>query len=356
MIITCPNCATHYDIKPEAIKPTGSMMRCARCGFTWQQSVIHSVEVREQQITIPVAAAAAPAAPMPAAPPPPPPPPAPEPEPIPEPEPEPEPEPIPEPEPEPTPEPEPEPEPESEPLSQDELDNLFGDDETTVPPIESMIDTNLDHDEPETIQVEDDDIEPIPDGLSEPMPRPDDDEIPVGRPRFKKPPPENKKPVALIVASVIVVLLVGVALTSVLAKNAIMKAIPMTKDYYVMLGIHHPEPGEGLAPQNVSGRRDVRNAIDYLIVEGIVANVEQQPIHVPLLKVALTNADGKEIRVMTQELPKTQLEPGETVPFKVEFENPPGTARSMVVGFVNPEDAAAAENGGGENGNGGDGH
>ena len=341
MIITCPNCATHYDIKPEAIKPTGSMMRCARCGYAWQQSVIHSVEVREQQMTIPAPVAAAPA-PAVAAPPPPPPPipePVPEPEPIPEPEPMPEPEPIPEPEPE--PEQEPEPEEESEPLSQDELDNLFGEDEATIPAIESMIDTNLDDDEAETIEVEDDEMEPIPDGLSEPMPRHDDDEIPVGRPRFKKPPPEKKKPVALIVAIVFAVLFIGTALTAFLAKDAIIKAIPMTKDYYVMAGIHKPEAGEGLAHQNVVGRRDVRNAIDYLIVEGVVANVVEEPVHVPLLKVALTNLKGEEVVIQTQELAKTQLEPGETISFKVEFENPPATARSMALSFVNAKDVAA---------------
>ncbi|MBF0252097.1 MAG: zinc-ribbon domain-containing protein, partial [Alphaproteobacteria bacterium] len=76
MIITCPNCGTHYNIKPEAIKATGTMVKCARCGYSWQQSVIHSVEVREQQITmqVPVPAMAAAPAPVAVAPAPPPPP------------------------------------------------------------------------------------------------------------------------------------------------------------------------------------------------------------------------------------------------------------------------------------------
>jgi len=339
MIITCPNCGTHYDVKPEAIKPTGSMMKCARCGYAWQQSVIHSVEVREQQLSIPVstaaAPAAAPAAAAPPPPPPPPPPPAPEPEPIPEPEPEPAPE--PEPEAAPEPEPEPEAEAESDPLSQDELDNLFGEDDAALTPIESMIDTNVDHDEAETIEIEDDDLDPIPSGFSEPMPN-DDDEIPVGRPRFKKPPVEKKKPIAMIIAAVFAVLFIGIAATGFLAKDAIIKAVPAAKDYYIMMGIHKVEPGEGLAHQDVKARRDVKNGIDYLIVEGKVANVTEEAVHVPVLKVALTNTDGKEIRVQTMELPKTVLEAGESIPFKVEFENPPGTARSMALGFVDAAD------------------
>ena len=242
---------------------------------------------------------------------------------------------------------EPEPEQESDPLSQDELDNLFGEDEATIPAIESMIDTNLDHDEPETIEIEDDDIEPIPDGLSEPMPRHDDDEIPVGRPRFKKPPPEKKKPIALIAAVVFAVLFIGTALTGFLAKDAIIDAIPASKDYYVNMGIHTVEPGEGLALDS-KPRRDVKNGIDYLIVEGTATNITQDLVHVPVLKIALTNTEGKEVRVLTQELAKTQLEAGESLPFKVEFENPPGTARSMTIKFINAADMA--------NGDGGDGH
>lgn len=350
MIITCPNCATHYDVKPEAIRPTGSMMRCARCGYSWQQSVIHSVEVREQQMTMaaPGMVAAAPAAaqaqPMVVAAPPPPPPPMPEPDPIPEPEPEPIPEPEPEPEPEPIPEPEPEPEPEAEeePLSQDELDNLFGEEEA-LPPIESMVDSNIDDDEAETIEVEDDEdeLDAIPEGLTTPL-LDDDDEIPVGRPHFKKPPVEKKKPIAMIIGIIFAVLFIGVAGGGIALKDTIIEAMPMAKDYYVMAGLHTVEPGEGLSHEDVKPRRDVRNGVDFLIIEGNVINIAEGPLAVPMLKVELTNTEGKAIRTSITELPKTQLEPGDKIPFKVEFENPPGTARSMTLGFADAEEAAQA--------------
>ncbi|MCW8914597.1 MAG: zinc-ribbon domain-containing protein [Magnetovibrio sp.] len=355
MIITCPNCGTHYDVKPGAIGPTGSMMRCRRCGYTWQQSIIHSIEVREQQVTMPAPEhVVMPSAPEPA--PAPPPMPVPEPEPIPEPEPmpepEPEPEPMPEPEPEPMPEPEPEPEPEEEdePLSQDELDNLFGEDDAP-PPIESMID-NPDDDGGETIDVSDLDLgddtdeeqDPIPDSLSQPLPDPEDDEIPVGKPQFKIPPPEPKKPIGLIIAIVFAVLFIGVAGGGIAMKDAVIEMYPDAKGIYETVGLHKDEPGEGLAHQDVKPRRDVRNGVDFLIVEGMVTNVVEQAVMVPVLKVALTNVDGKEIRVQTLELDKKQLEPGEKVAFKVEFENPPGTARSMALGFLSAEEMMATEN------------
>lgn len=75
-------------------------------------------------------------------------------------------------------------------------------------------------------------------------------------------------------------------------------------------------------------------------------NITEKTLPVPLLRVALTNVSGKEIRVMTHDLGVTELKPGETAPFEVEFENPPGTARSMSLGFaVSEEDGKMAQEG-----------
>jgi predicted Zn finger-like uncharacterized protein len=35
MRLTCPNCAASYDIKAEALGPTGRTVRCASCGTKW---------------------------------------------------------------------------------------------------------------------------------------------------------------------------------------------------------------------------------------------------------------------------------------------------------------------------------
>jgi len=335
MIITCPNCGTHYDVPPSSIKPTGSMMRCANCGYTWQQSVIHSVEVREQQMTIPAATpvAAAPVAAPP--PPPPPPPPAPEPEPEPIPEPEPEPEPVPEPE----PIPEPEPEPEEEPLSQDDLDNLFGDDEE-IAPIESMVEGNIDHDEAETISVDvdGDDGEPIPKGLTEPLAHDDDEDLPVGRPRFKQPQPEKKGGALKVILILLALTFIGTAVFAFVAKEKVFELYPPAKQMYIDAGLYEPDPGDGLSPQDIKPSRDLRGGVEYLIVEGNIVNITDHAVEVPPLRVSLANPEGKVVASEIVELHKAELEAGESISFKAEFESPPGTARQMTVDFIKPSE------------------
>lgn len=309
-------------------------MRCARCGNSWQQSVIHSVEVREQQVTIPAAAAA----PVQAAPAPPP--PAPEPVPVPEPVPEPEPEPIPEPEPEPEPVPEPEPEPEveDEPLSQDDLDNLFGDAED-VAPIESMVNGNIDDDEAETIEIDADTIDPIPEGLTEPYSRDDDDEMPVGRPRFQQPQPEKSGGALKVILILLALTFIGAVGFAFLAKEKVFELYPPAKQFYIDNGLYELAPGEGLSPQDIEPSRDLRGGIEFLIVKGKVVNITDQPVAVPQLRVSLANAAGKTMASEVVELSKAELEPGEAISFKAEFENPPATARQMTVDFISAEEA-----------------
>ena len=239
----------------------------------------------------------------------------------------------------PEPEPMPEPAPKEEPLSQDELDNLFGGSNIDVPPIQSMVDSNIDHDQAETITIDDtDEGEPIPEALTKPLARIDEEELPVGRPRFKQPQPEKKGGALKIVLILLALAFIGAAVFAFVAKDVVFEFYPPAKQMYIDFGLYEPEPGEGLSPQDIKPSRDLRSGVEYLIVEGKVVNITDKPIAVPPLRVSLTNPEGKVLASKIIELGKAELQAGETMPFKAEFENPPGTARSMTVDFINPSE------------------
>lgn len=237
---------------------------------------------------------------------------------------------------------------EGESLSQDDLDNLFGDADTEVGTIASMVDSNIDHDEPETISIddlEDDAGEPIPKGLTEPYNR-DDEELPVGRPRFKQPQPEKKKGKGLLIAFILIALtFLGAVGFAFFAKETVFKLYPPAKQIYIDNGLYEPEPGEGLSPQDIKPSRDLRSGVEFLIVEGNVVNITDHAVAVPPLRVSLTNPDGKVLASEMVELGKAELGAGESMPFKAEFEAPPSTARSMTVDFVKASELEQAAEG-----------
>ncbi|MBF0252106.1 MAG: DUF3426 domain-containing protein, partial [Alphaproteobacteria bacterium] len=210
----------------------------------------------------------------------------------------------------------------------------------------SMISGDIDG-EADDHEIEPEDIpdpEPIPMSLTDVDLDDMDDDLPVGRPRLAQPQKSGMGPLKILGLS-LGGLVVVVLATAYFAREAIIENLPMTEQYYVSMGLYHPEPGKGLAHQDVNPRRDVRNGVELLVVEGNVANVTEKDIAVPLLKVALTNNKGEEIRTEVVELSKPSLSPGEKIPFKVEFENPPGTARQLSLGFVERDQAKQ----GGEN-------
>ena len=57
MIVSCPSCATRYDLPGNTIAADGSVIRCAHCGHSWlESSAVEVIEIRPE----PVAALPAP--------------------------------------------------------------------------------------------------------------------------------------------------------------------------------------------------------------------------------------------------------------------------------------------------------
>jgi len=65
MILTCPDCATRYMTKPEAIGPNGRTVRCASCSATWFVAAEEALKATAQTVQ-PAPIPAMPAPPTPA--------------------------------------------------------------------------------------------------------------------------------------------------------------------------------------------------------------------------------------------------------------------------------------------------
>ena len=329
MIITCPACTTHYSVNPAALGATGKSVRCFRCSNQW-----HQVPVAEQPLVMapqpvpppPPAPAAAPLTPAPVAAAPPP---EPAPEPAPEPEPEAAPEEAPEEEPEEAPEEEESPpspsEEEGEPLTQEEMDAMFGDTPDEPDLIASVVDVDGEEtDEDATVDPDDlPDPEPIPEALIAPA-ADDADE----------PEPTNRMARILTLAAVVVVIFGGIGAGLYFARDPIVSFLPAAAGVYDMIGLSGEELGEGLAIRGVKSAREKDQGVEVLVIRGIIVNGTEEPKSVPMVRVSLYDAEDNEIQFVVVAPSKKDVDPGKRSNFVARLKQPSALARRVEVTFT----------------------
>lgn len=346
MIITCPACSTHYSVIPAALGVTGKSVRCFRCSNKWHQvPVAEQPQVMAPQPVPPPPAAVPPPAPV-AAPPPAAaaaPAPAPEPEPTPEPTPEPAPEPAPEPEPEPEAAPEKEPETageeaaeeeerppspseeESEPLTQEEMDAMFGDTPEEPEAVESLVDVEGEEDE-DSAAIDPEDLpdpEPIPDALIAPI-------VEEG----EEPEPRGRMASILTLAAVVLVVFGGLGAGLYFARGAIVSFLPAAAGVYGMIGLSGEELGEGLAIRGVKSVREKEQGVEVLVIRGIIINGTEEPKSVPLVRVSLYDAEDNEIQYVVVAPSQKDVDPGKRSDFEARLKQPSPLARRVEVTFT----------------------
>lgn len=326
MIISCPNCSAHYSVPIAALGETGRTLRCAKCSHAWEQLPYEDsvLELDDHEVTTA----------------PPPPPPAPEPAPMPEPEPEPEPifEPEPEPEPEPAFEAEPEPDhmaasdqPIDDMPSDEELNEIFGDDE--IEPMESMAESMYSSDDIDDLDdLDDDDPEPIPEVFTAPV-------------RKKE---KEKKKGGFFKFLFILILILGVVGSAIhFGRPFITQFVPMTTDYYKvydtyfdkvldMMGMK-ADITESLVFRNYTTSFSKEDNDNILNVAGDVANISEQKIAVPKIRISLLDGNEQEVHFVIVETTDPEIEAGGFSPYEAKIKNPPKTARRVDVGFILPE-------------------
>ena len=359
MIITCPRCSTRYVIDPAVLVPNGRAVGCTNCGHHWTQ-LPPDPEPSQPPITDPAPEPVSAAPPADAFE-------APEPTPSEAPEEDLQVSSPPEPEEPDEPKAETEPEPDKGEKAELSLREDEGDAADTAEP--ASLDTRLQPNQADELAVDDEerpdvavpsdekselgsdtinDSEALADAdrpesaTAEPEPEPIPASLRKGRsPAEQAKQNQKKKPsVAMLAGIGALVALVVIAMILVLARGPLVSAFPGAGGLYRAVGLLGDEVGAGLEIRDVRTARQRDGADEMLTIEGTVANVTDQPLDLPSIRVSLSDADGEEIHFVTVPPEMPNVPPGETTSFEAVIVNPSAVVRRVKVKFVATSDTA----------------
>lgn len=280
MIISCPKCATSFRADGSKIAPTGTKVRCAKCGHVWVQK--------------PEAENAAPAAPRPAAAPKAPPPP-----------------------PKITPKPEPE------------------------PPPAAAIPVRMPREEPPVVEppapeVEDD--TPEDDVETPAMRRAREIEErnlrAAERRALKEREPAPRKSIVAVIFGWMVFLAVfgGICYGAIAYRAKIVSLWPQAGTLYKAVGL--PVNLTGLDLRNIAYERQFADGVPVLQLNGEVVNTSKTTRTVPKLRASLRDGNGKELYFWTFDAAASRLGPGELSAFSSRLPSPPVESQELEVTFA----------------------
>jgi predicted Zn finger-like uncharacterized protein len=107
---------------------------------------------------------------------------------------------------------------------------------------------------------------------------------------------------------------------------------PASARLYAVLGLSSPLDALGLQPRDARSYERMTADGRVLVVEGRVLNTAAEPRTPPKLW-AIMLADGKEVASFAIKPTARSIAPGESVPFRGEFANPPPLAKSLKLDF-----------------------
>ena len=119
-----------------------------------------------------------------------------------------------------------------------------------------------------------------------------------------------------------------------LGRDAIVVAMPEAARFYELFGVGGEPPGEGLALQDVTSVRRTFDGQRRLIIEGVVANVSESDRPVPTLRASLKDSAGKELAAWFFSTDVKKLSPGERTTFSTLAQSPPDGATELTINFV----------------------
>ena len=320
MLIVCPSCATSYTVDPAALGPAGRTVRCARCKVTWfaggptaspgitefVDDVIAEAESQtagggQAEPPQPAADAVTPPDPAAAA--------------------------------------------EDDfgteddfgaesvvPISEVEPEPTAGDGEAEMPRPAPAPETVVDA--PSLVPPSE--HEHLPDAFIDETDNEDIESYAARRKRLAARRKEKRRS-SRWTALVLVLFAINVAVIG--GRNEVVRALPQTASFFAAIGL--PVNLRHLKFESVKILKDAQDGVNVLIVEGTIISAADKPVTVPRLRFAARDAAGQEIYTWTALPSRSILGPGEHLEFRSRLASPPANARTVMVRFFNPQDAAA---------------
>ncbi len=149
-------------------------------------------------------------------------------------------------------------------------------------------------------------------------------------PGFPRPAPQRSSALAWLV----LLLLVGIAAGSFVARNEIVAAWPPAARLFDALGVPAASNlGAGIELRNVSSARQEEDGAPVLVIQGEVANTSTSVRAVPKMRGSLRE-QGREIQSWTFQAAQSRLLPGEAASFVTRFKNPAPQATDLTITFT----------------------
>lgn len=350
MELACPSCATHFTVPDGAIGAKGRKLKCSQCGHVWRQMPTDSPAESPPDSPADFATAA-------------PPPPAPPPRPR-------------------APEPEPEPLPPAGAVPLEMEPGAYSPDaDTRQPPGDEFL--SMEADPFESLQrggavladdplagldldgnpssdddgfgrnafgrpaAADDDggfdgaeLDDLLGGEPEPIPSmfargDDDDDEAAGKPKSR----------TGVWVLVILLLLAGLGGGAWLFRERLVEALPQLEGVFDSVGIPAAPLGYGLMFREVTSDLVDRGNGQMLVVRGFVANDSDRPRAVPFIRLALYDRTDALLDQIVAEPPQPALDPGQTVGFRIQADNPSAATQRFTVDWTEPPTADAPPQG-----------
>lgn len=144
----------------------------------------------------------------------------------------------------------------------------------------------------------------------------------------KKEGPKRTIAIALMVAAIL--------FAAVNYRTVLVRYVPELAGVFAAVGL--PVNLRGLEFKTIKTSQETQDGVPVLIIEGEVVNVMRQPVEVPRLRLAVVNAEDRELYAWTALLPRSVLPEGESLPFRSRLASPPPDAKKVVVRFLNRAD------------------